>query len=709
MNPKRGSEMRIQNSRKIDRSIDSEKGSISKKTIALVVVVAMVVSAMAMILPSLLQKEGVAPGEPTPASSAGWNPNGAPERIYMVSDMFHMYLNDYDYNRTGGITFDELGRHQSVDGMPSWFILRDPNYGEKIYRTTYPHIFFYNPYSTQTTPIENVGYTAWAPYRIRIEARNITDCRTNSGDESTNTAIYVPDLDATAGVKNGGWINLSYYMTYMTTNEMRAARSGTNYGVHYARWFFGVPINQVPVATSDDGYWVQLMLRANYSAQAARSYLGWDGVTNVQNWFNTNLADLEASWFDTWMAEGSGGGWADIYTAYDYPEDIRVLKLKLDTLNSTTDFTDGKELVIYMWCLSWGMDAQIVRYMEKANLTKTIFQNWMEDMYLNVSIGPSMSNSTLRATANYHLGLWEDDDPSVWMSGWSIEAQHMDWCGNTATHNSYVSPYNLYDPDQYPTANHYRLSRVPWTTHFGANVSYWIAPLEHDLAQWEKIIIKAPTEDVICFYPGKSTSDDLNNVRTNLAANQYWGTMVLSKGGNYPQSVIESAYDPATKTITLVGPIDFPTAKWSWGGLQFGIPCIMFDVSPVSHYEITSNLAGNQYTPGVTFNLYVTAKNSSGVTITSWNGSVDLAANPSAGVTFGSAHLTFDGTTGVVSTTVTISGSDNVNITATDSWFPADISGWNVFVMIPEFSTLIIPVVGAMAIFLVIRTRKKTG
>ncbi|MEM4263171.1 MAG: hypothetical protein QXY98_05495 [Thermoplasmata archaeon] len=403
------------------------------------------------------------------------------------------------------------------------------------------------------------------------------------------------------------------------------------------------------------------------------SYLGWDGTGDVRDWFTTNEVDLEAAWLDTWIQEGSGGGWADIYTAYDWPEDIRALALKLDTFNSTAN-----TLVIYMWCISWGMDAQIVRYLEKANITRTIFQNWMEDMYLNISIGPSMSNTTLRATANYHLGLWEDDDPNVWMSGWSIEAQHMDWCGNTATHNSYPSPYNLYDPDQYPLDEHYRISRVPWTTHFGNYVSYWVAPLEHDLADGDTIIVQAPSTDVICFRPGKSTSDTETAFRTNLKNNEYWGTMVLSKGGNYPQSEIEKAYDPVTKTITLVGPLDIPSLKYSWGGLQFGMPSIMFDVSPVAYYEISNDLVGGEYTPGVQFNITVTAKNGTGVTVTGWNGSVDLSAAPSAKVAFGSAHLTFNGTSGVVSTTVIVTRFDNVAIIASDSLFPKDIVGTDV-------------------------------
>ena len=256
--------MHVKNSREIDRSIENKDKSVGKKLVAIFIVVIMLISAVAMILSSVLQNEGVAPGDSVPADVA--SNNGEPEWTYSVSDMFHMYLNDYDYNMSGGITFEELGRHQSVDGMPSWFILRDPNYGEKIYRNTYPHIFFYNPYSTVTTAIENVGFNVWAPYRLRIEARNITDCRTSSGDTTTNTAIYVPDVASQIltdpNVLNGGWINLTYYMTYMTTNEMRAARSGTTYGVHYARWFFGVPINTVPLYTADDGYWAQLMLKA---------------------------------------------------------------------------------------------------------------------------------------------------------------------------------------------------------------------------------------------------------------------------------------------------------------------------------------------------------------------------------------------------------------------------------------------------------------
>ena len=32
------------------------------------------------------------------------------------------------------------------------------------------------------------------------------------------------------------------------------------------------------------------------------------------------------------------------------------------------------------------------------------------------------------------------------VNSWALEATHMDWCGNSGPHQSYVSPYTDYDP-----------------------------------------------------------------------------------------------------------------------------------------------------------------------------------------------------------------------------------------------------------------------
>ncbi|MDH4123386.1 MAG: hypothetical protein OEV21_04835, partial [Thermoplasmata archaeon] len=200
--------------------VDKGRFFVGKKVIAVAIVIILIASAIAMVLPALI-KPDVQQGTQIPSSIKA--NNGQREVTYVVEDMFHMYLPDFDWNRSGGITFEDVNRHQDVDGMPGWFYLRDPGYGEKILRNTYPHIFYYGPYSTMTAPDVDVGYSIWAPYRMRIMAQNVTDCHTRTGDSTTNNVYFVPDLDGNAGRPNTGWINLSYYGTYMTTNSMNAA------------------------------------------------------------------------------------------------------------------------------------------------------------------------------------------------------------------------------------------------------------------------------------------------------------------------------------------------------------------------------------------------------------------------------------------------------------------------------------------------------
>ncbi|MDH4123140.1 MAG: hypothetical protein OEV21_03550, partial [Thermoplasmata archaeon] len=152
-----------------------DRGSVSRpsayrlKFFALALVCIMIISALAMVLPAVLSSDN---GGDTPANIKA--NNGQREVTYVVEEMFHQYLPDFDWNRSGGITFEDVNRHQDVDGMPGWFYLRDPGYGEKILRNTYPHIFYYGPYSTMTAPDVDVGYSIWAPYRMRIMAQNVT-------------------------------------------------------------------------------------------------------------------------------------------------------------------------------------------------------------------------------------------------------------------------------------------------------------------------------------------------------------------------------------------------------------------------------------------------------------------------------------------------------------------------------------------------------
>ncbi|MDH4123685.1 MAG: PKD domain-containing protein, partial [Thermoplasmata archaeon] len=433
---------------------------------------------------------------------------------------------------------------------------------------------------------------------------------------------------------------------------------------HYARWLFGCAQREVPRgSTNDDGYWFELMGKIQYSRQAAIGFLGWDGTGDVRSWFNaTNAARaLDNSWLDVWSAEGGSGGAFDIYTAYDYPVDIRVVRLSLDLQNSTAD-----SLVIRMYSVSWGMEVLMVRYMEAANITKKGLQSFMEDFYLNASVSPSMSNITCRATCSYDLIAWEDQNPAVWSGAWMLEMMHIDRCGNTPPHIIYDSPYTGIDPDE---TDWLRPSYSPWTTNYCNNVSYWRAPLNNSLAANEKMIFKLPQNDVLGIKPGRGTSDNLDASKlTELKSNLYWGRMVLGSW-NWPNQTVRDSYDKASKTVTLQGPAVYPNESQPLDStvLLHGVPMLVFDVQRATSYQVS---VSGPLVPPTKNSVTVTIKNHTGATVTDWNGTVDLSSTDVAAVFDEISHVFSPSDGGTWRTNVTfVSPGWNLCVNATDRGF----------------------------------------
>jgi len=686
----------------IDRTPIARSREFKIRFLALSLACMMVISALAMVLPGMV----AGPMNKVPAVSMA--NNGQREVYYNYSNFFHMTFQDWDWNRTGGNNFETAGVHESstgekyVDRMPTWYTPRVSGYGEYIYRggpndprgSWYPHIFYSNPYSTQTTPDVSVGWIMYAPMKASIWARNITDCKT------TTDAILVPDLDGNAARPNGGWINASYYLTYLSGNELAQLKSNA-YGTHYAAWLFGMSGKLTAIA-NDDGYWAVLKGKIQYSRQAAMSYLGWAGTGDVRTWFDTNIDTINQAWWDDWAADGAQGGAYDVYTAYDYPVDIRLVTMKRDALNSTSN-----TLTINVFTISWGLDAQIIRYLEAMNVMKPgLGQGWYEGCDIKARISPNMCNVSLSGTLNYVLTSWEDDAPTVWSGGWKIETQHIDYCGNTAQHTTYNSPFNRYDPDQ---TNWLTESRSPWTTHFAGQVSYWVNPRQHNLTAWDRIQIQLPTTDVLGIRPGRAVSETQANYLTNLATYQYWGRMVLGKG-SWPYADISAGYNAATKSICILGPKNWVNETQTGHPelLLHGVPAFMFDVSPVSYYTVSVT---GSHTTTLQDTITIRGYNGTGAVMPTWyNGTVvlsdtDPSANPAS-----TSHTWVAGDNGVWSTTITWATAGTQYVNATDQWFDLDVKGSSGPIsvsLIPEFSTLLIPTIGAIAIFLVFRTKRR--
>jgi len=296
-----------------------------------------------------------------------------------------------------------------------------------------------------------------------------------------------------------------------------------------------------------------------------------------------------------------------------------------------------------------------------------------------------------------------------------LEAQHYDYNDYDGTYwMSRFTPYSSYDVPGPGAHTPLRTQWEPGTNNFGTDVAFWQTPHVFDLAAGETLSIKLPTGNTMGYMPYKGTVSDVfpkngggNDAKAvEMNTHQQWGEMVLGPG-TFPSSLFSASYyDASSKTLTMVGPTTLArdTSTVGYPELnQTGSPKFMFDISPVSTYQM--DVVGGMPTgPGV-YTLTVTAKNISGNTVTTWNGTVNLAVTGPA--TLGaSTHLFVPGDNGVWQTTLTITGAGTISVTTTDSLFTLDVTDTIVITSIPEFPTLLMPVMVAAAMIVVFIRRK---
>jgi hypothetical protein len=614
---------------------------------------------------------------------------GSREATYTIDHMFELYLKSH----VGA----DLGKWTGTMGLNDWWTLRETKYQEYQARTTYPYVLVINPYSTQTTPDIDQGGSITTWYRQTIDAKNLTAIAAGPNLDPIFTPVLGPTNTA------GAYMNISWYGTYLETWEVAGIRAGT----HYANTYYGVPAGVTPRSTTDDGYYHELQGKLTFNRAAANKILGLGGAGDLRTQFTANDDTITGAWFNDWVAEGGPGGAYDTYTAYDFSLAIQWLELSLDP-TSTAD-----NLVLRFWSMSWGNECLLIRYLEAADVLK-YWQGWADDWYLNVSIAPDAGNVHSRAVIGYHMMALKDSTNTV--NSWALEATHMDWCGNFGAHQSYVSPYTDYDPKSTDVTH---VSWAPLTVNYGKPVSYVVAPLHWNLTLGEKFIVKLPSAStsVLGYDPEASTSDILGDPkRAEMAANMNWGEMVMGNG--YPNSGtnnLKNFYNPTTKTITLVGPLNFAN-NWNPafpGLLETGAPMFKMNVAKVSDYSL--EIVGDtppydNLVTGTSYTLRVTARNGTGFIIPSYNGTFDFTSTD-ATATFGvTQHHWVPADNGIYQTTVRFGALGTFYVNATDSNYTMDgKASITVIVatLIPEFPTLLVPVMGSAALLVVMKAKRK--
>lgn len=667
-----------------------------RKFLAYSMVMIMTVSALAFVVPT---GQKILGGPQTPDQVPADAEIGGTRNVsYTVSNMFEIYNKSTNYANRGA--------HLAA-GHPMWWWDRQAAYPDTIVRNSYPYMGLYDYYSANIPASykdPRMGFGTYSYFRLTMNAQNLTTVATGVNQDP----IFIPILNTTAGLgSNGGWVNWTWRVDYLTAQETVDITAGT----HYANTYYGVPAGSVKFSGGDanDGWWNELHGKMDFNKSAARKFLNLPGAGDLRTEFTTaNAAGaLNTAWANHWIVDGSnviGSSKYNTYCTYDYVINSGTVDAWL-TLDGTSTAT---KLVLRIWGHAWGYEILMHRFLESVGVGK-YFQNYEEDMYFNGTAAPNGADLFVRETAVYHMLAWKD--LSVFAAAWNMDTWHTDGCMNTAANpaSTWASRYAPFGP---ATNRPQKMELSPGTVNYGTRVMYWQAPQGFNLTANEKVVIKLPNGlPGVGVTPYIGASDVIDEAKAaEIRTNSFWGEVILGHG--YPSWLYSSTYyNGVTKTLTLQGPLvlnNDPNENPTYPNKnETGSPDFVFAVSKVSYYqvEMVQNLAS--YTTTTTYNVRVTAKNFTGVTVTNWNGTANLATN-NAGTVFGSSsHLFVPGDSGVWTTTVVFgSGNSNTYINATDSSFPLDVNGacgpLNVLV-IPEFGLLVLPIMGLAAIVAVVR------
>jgi len=674
-------------------------------------VVIMVGAAFVMLVP-LAKEHANAPADDTPAKMQV----GEREVTYTISNIGESYVKD-SRDVDGA-----RGRHSSTPGLSEWWESRLINYSDTVAHNAYPYYVAYqaesgfNSYSAAKFP--HVPFGTYGFYRYTMDAKNITTVATGSDKDP----LYLPILGSGGVGMEGGTVQLNWHFTYLTTEDKNSLLAGT----HYANTYYGVTkAAMVPIGTvsyANDGWYVEQTGTATFDRPSAAKFLGLENPsTPLYTQFNASntppaptpsvpnpLGPLNASWWTNYKNDGMEGGPYNVFACYDFdvatgPPNCYFLKVDP---SSTAD-----NLVLRIWGYTWGMEALMMRYMDVQGLMHNWIP-WPEDYYFNATITTTGANIQSRMSAVYHMNTWKDDN--WWGPSLMLEAVHNDYSDQGTGWPSRFFEYIAYASDWKPTRAQYG----PGTNNFGVECGYIVTPALWNLVSGEKLTVQLPTGPHLGYIPyGNTTVSDTfpkfgggNQAKVDeMNTHSMWGELVLGPG-TLPSGLYNyTNYSAATKTLTINGPTNFAGNMNPHSGYETlyetGVPKLMFDIAKVSNYDMEI-VGGMPTTPGA-YTLRVTAKNVTGYTVADWNGTVNLGVTGLATLD-DSSHVFDPSEAGIWQTTLTITGMGTITVTTTDSLFTLDVTDSITITAVPEFPTLLMPVMIAAAMIVVfIRRRPK--
>jgi hypothetical protein len=455
-----------------------------------------------------------------------------------------------------------------------WWPWRFSTYAEDLILYSKPHA------NTEVYLLDSMNLRAviYAPYRWNLTATNMSTLSVHSPEFMPilgTPGVPVPGASADMHVSfqylnNASWF--SYWVPTWSSNWNWTANKG---------YFDNMMVGQYA-----DGYILGCVYTVVLNRQAAEEWLGMPqtGIT-VADWWTANRDAYTNRWI-AWILD-EGNRRLDIWPAYaDAYYDEGTLSDLVEEANGNVTLRIGH--------FSWGYECLITRWLNETALSR--HEPYMEDFNMSVQYRNEDANVSFDAVAQYNLHAvlanGTVNDPA-----WVWEPQRIDYNYQAGAASGYTSEFNPWGD---PTNPKYYNSSNSGDSQLGSDLGYQNAPTLFDLASFQTLTIQLPTYDVVGFmgeplpcsfrsgaiYQLKQFKNPQYYENITVRGPMWLGYNMTGFGPDAPN--LWNYYDNTSKTLSLVGPMNFDNYRFPDGYLYHAAPWIEFNVANVTWGAISS-------------------------------------------------------------------------------------------------------------------------
>jgi hypothetical protein len=417
----------------------------------------------------------------------------------------------------------------------------------------------------------NIQGMIFAPYRWSVTAKNMTTLSVH--DPEFMPILGTPDV-AGAAADMHIWFqyldNASWYGYWVPTWS-----SNSN-------WSSSV-LDDIWVNKSyKDGYYLGTLYTISLNREAALEWLGMPITDDPAAWWTANGAAYMERW-QRWI-NNEGSFRLDIWPAYEW------LYNDLTTMMDLVEETDGK-LTLKIGHINYGFEILMTRWLREVAICN--HQPYYEDFNLSAHYTEEYTNVSYDAVCQYGLHAVKANETTN-DAAWAWEPQSIDYMYYTNALTGYTSEFNPWFPLEYTS----------WSSGdglFGDYATYDFTPQWFNLTSYMTLEIQLPIGDNVIGYMGEKLttgrgSGAIYNLKKYGNTSPYdnitvRGPMELGYNmtGLGPGALnLWDYYNPGTKTLKMIGPMNFDNYRWPDGLLYHSAPWIEFNVANLTWGGTTS-------------------------------------------------------------------------------------------------------------------------